>query len=69
MLDCPPTNNKYSDTNNQSNNIDLVVPCNNKGKKSLGVIFWLLARGYLRKRGVIGEKEDLKETIDAFTEE
>ncbi|MBS3135766.1 30S ribosomal protein S2 [Candidatus Woesearchaeota archaeon] len=57
------------DTNNQPNDIDLVVPCNNKGKKSLGVIFWLLARGYLRKRGVIGEKEDLKETIDAFTEE
>ena len=24
------------DTNNQTNNLDLVVPCNNKGKKSLG---------------------------------
>src|SRR3989338_8488309 len=29
------------DTNNQSNNIDLVVPCNNKGKKSLGLFFWI----------------------------
>ncbi|PIN69967.1 30S ribosomal protein S2, partial [Candidatus Woesearchaeota archaeon CG11_big_fil_rev_8_21_14_0_20_43_8] len=25
------------DTNNQANNIDLVVPCNNKGKKSMGL--------------------------------
>ena len=32
------------DTNNQSNEIDLVVPCNNKGKKSLGLFFYLLAQ-------------------------
>lgn len=57
------------DTNNQSNYIDLVVPCNNKGKKSLGLFFWLLAREYLRKSGKLGEKEDLKEPIDEFTEE
>lgn len=57
------------DTNNQSNYIDLVVPCNNKGKKSLGLFFWLLAREYLRKSGKLGEKEDLKEPIDDFTED
>lgn len=39
------------DTNNQPNNVDLVVPCNNKGKKSLGLLFWILAREYLTKRG------------------
>jgi len=57
------------DTNNQSNFIDLVMPCNNKGKKSLGLLFWILAREYLRKRGIIGETEDLKEGVEDFTEE
>ncbi|MBR9699019.1 30S ribosomal protein S2 [Candidatus Woesearchaeota archaeon] len=57
------------DTNNQSNFIDLVIPCNNKGKKSLGLFFWLLAREYLRKIGKLKPKEDLKESVDDFTEE
>lgn len=57
------------DTNNQSNNIDLVVPCNNKGKKSLGLFFWILAREYMKKKGLLGEKEELKEKLEDFTEE
>ncbi len=57
------------DTNNQSNNIDLVVPCNNKGKKSLGLFFWILAGGYLTKKGIITKPEDMKEKIEDFTEE
>lgn len=39
------------DTNNQANNIDLIVPCNNKGKKSLGLVFYILAKQYLEGRG------------------
>jgi len=57
------------DTNNQSNNIDLVIPGNNKGKKSLGLFFWILAREYLRNRGIIKKNEELKEKIEDFTEE
>lgn len=53
------------DTNNQANQIDLVVPCNNKGKKSLGLLFWILAREYLKLRGM----PEMKETIEDFTEE
>lgn len=57
------------DTNNQSNNIDLVVPCNNKGKKSLGLFFWILAREYLKARGAIKNDGEFKERLEDFTEE
>ena len=57
------------DTNNQSNNIDVVVPCNNKGKKSVGLVFYLIAREYLKKRGVIASNEEFTAKIEDFTEE
>lgn len=57
------------DTNNVFNGIDYVIPCNNKGKKSLGVIFYLLARQYLRNKGLLGSGEELSETIDDFSAE
>ncbi len=56
------------DTNNQANSIDLVVPCNNKGKKSLGLLFHLLATEYLRLRGNLKPGEDMQATVDDFTE-
>ena len=57
------------DTNNNANNIELVIPCNNKGKKSLGLLFWILAREYLKRRGVIKTDEEFKATLEEFTEE
>jgi len=57
------------DTNNQSNNIELVIPCNNKGKKSLGLFFYILAKEYLKKKGVIKKDSEFKEKIEDFTEE
>ncbi|MBW2967121.1 30S ribosomal protein S2 [Candidatus Woesearchaeota archaeon] len=56
------------DTNNQTNNIDLVIPCNNKGKKSLGLLFHILATQYLRHRGVLAGTNELEYTPDDFTE-
>lgn len=53
------------DTNNQANNIDLVVPCNNKGKKSLGLFFFILTKLYIEKRN-LGE---FTSTLEDFTEE
>jgi small subunit ribosomal protein S2 len=39
------------DTFNETSFIDLVLPCNNKGKKSLSLIFWILAKLIVEKRG------------------
>ncbi|MUV86499.1 30S ribosomal protein S2 [Natronomonas sp. CBA1123] len=39
------------DSNNTTSNVDLVVPTNNKGRKALSVIYWLLANETLDRRG------------------
>jgi len=40
------------DTNNATNNVDIVVPTNNKGRKALAVVYWLLADEILERREV-----------------
>ncbi len=57
------------DTNNQSNDLDLVVPCNNKGKKSVGLVFFLVVREYMRKKGLLRTDEELPVKLDEFVEE
>ncbi|QZA87807.1 30S ribosomal protein S2 [Salinarchaeum sp. IM2453] len=39
------------DSNNTTSNVDLVVPTNNKGRKALAVVYWLLANETLDRRG------------------
>ena len=57
------------DTNNQSNKIDLVIPCNNKGKKSVGIIFYLIAKGYMQKRRMLDEGQEFPAKLEDFVEE
>ncbi len=57
------------DTNNQSNHLDLVIPCNNKGKKSVGLVFYLILREWMRKRGLLRSDEELPVPVDEFVEE
>ena len=54
------------DSNNLTANVDIVIPGNNKGRRSLALIYWLLSREILRIRGELGADDDLEETIDDF---
>ena len=44
------------DTNNNLCNVDLCIPANNKGRRSLALIYWLLAREVLKARGVMDDE-------------
>jgi small subunit ribosomal protein S2 len=53
-------------TDNEFAGVDLVIPTNNKGRRALAVIFWLLTRQILRERGELGADKDPPATIDDF---
>ena len=57
------------DTNNQANDIDLVVPCNNKGKKSVGLVFYVVAREFMRAKGLLRGDEEMPAKMEDFIEE
>ncbi|WP_319642154.1 30S ribosomal protein S2 [Methanovulcanius yangii] len=40
------------DTNNSTKYIDLVIPTNNKGRKALSMVYYLLTREVLKERGI-----------------
>ena len=54
------------DSNNLTTDIDIVVPGNNKGRRSLALIYWLMAREILRIKGELSADGELDETIDDF---
>ena len=53
-------------TDNEFTGVDLVIPTNNKGRRALAVIYWLLARQMLRERGELAQDKDLTVPIDDF---
>ncbi len=53
-------------TDNEFTGVDLVIPTNNKGRRALAVIYWLLARQILRERGELPPDGNLALTIDDF---
>lgn len=53
-------------TDNEFTNVDLVIPTNNKGRRALAVIYWLLARQILREKGELASDKDLAIPIDDF---
>jgi len=53
-------------TDNDFAGVDLVIPTNNKGRRALAVVFWLLARQVLRERGELAADKDPSVTIEDF---
>ena len=59
------------DANNNLRNVDVAIPANNKGRRSLALIYWLLAREVLKIRGETtdeawAEAQDLEEWQSSF---
>ncbi len=53
-------------TDNEFAGVDFIIPTNNKGRRALAVIFWLLARQVLRERGELAADKDPPVTIENF---
>ncbi len=54
------------DANNRTSYVDLIIPTNNKGRRALALIYWLLGREILKARGEIKGDDEYKYTIDEF---
>ncbi len=54
------------DTENLLGNVDIVIPVNNKGRKAIALVYWLLARQILREKGVINPDAELDVTPADF---
>jgi len=55
------------DTDNELKGVDLSIPTNNKGRKALALVYWLLAREIKRARGEIPPGGTIPETVEEFT--
>ena len=55
-----------ANTDNITSKVDLVIPANNRGRKALATVYWLLARDILINKGELKENEPLKYEIDDF---
>ena len=54
------------DANNLTSGVNIVIPGNNKGRRALALIYWLLAREMLRLCGDLGMDDDLADSVDDF---
>lgn len=53
-------------TDNDFCDIDLAIPTNNKGRRALAIVYWLLARQILREKREIPPDGNLELSIDDF---
>ena len=55
-----------ANTDNITSDIDLVIPANNRGRKALATVYWLLVRQILIEKGELKEEDPMKYEIDDF---
>ena len=55
-----------ANTDNITSKLDLIIPANNRGRKALATVYWLLVRQILIERGELKEDESMKYEIDDF---
>jgi len=56
----------FADTDNKVDLVDLVIPANNRGRKSLALLYWILTREILRNKGILPPDKDLDVGPEAF---
>ncbi len=57
------------DVNNETRNIDFVIPSNNKGRSALGAIYYLLTRETLKGKEIIKSNDEFKLKKEDFEAE
>ena len=55
-----------ANTDNLTSNLDVIIPANNRGRKALATVYWLLVRQILIEKGELKENESMKYEIDDF---
>ena len=55
-----------SNTENITSKLDIIIPANNRGRRALATMYWLLVRQILIEKGELKENESMKYEIEDF---